>query len=198
MVRKSVVLTILSLPLGATQHHKINYYVSLRINPYISSFLDVIAYAEGTYGDHGTGDKEHGYKQCFAGYHFTSYKNHPMITITAFMGKKKLYSSAAGRYQLLDTTWTFIQKKLNLRNFGPIEQDIAALYLLDKQKAIPDILGNKLISAFKKTNKIWASFPGSPYGQPRKNMKILVKFFNERVRFYSENPNSLALSYMHS
>jgi muramidase (phage lysozyme) len=193
-----IALSLLSLPLRATQHHTINYYLSLRLNPYISSFLDVIAYAEGTYGDHGTGDKYHGYKQCFAGHHFTSFKDHPQVTVSAFMGKKKLYSSAAGRYQLLDTTWDYIQKKLDLKAFCPLAQDIAALYLLDKKRAIPDILLYKLTDACKKTNTIWASLPGSPYGQPTKSIESIRRFFRKRVSFYSENPNSLALDYMHS
>lgn len=193
MVKK---LLILLIPLSLNASNR--QYYSFRQMPKIYAFLDTISFAEGTYGDHGTGDIYHGYKQCFANTHFESFKDHPGITVRAFMGKKKIYSSAAGRYQILDTTWDEIEAKLNLPDFSPLSQDIAALYLLDRCHAIKEILHDRIYTAFKKTNKIWASLPGSPYGQPTKPASKLLKFYQERLLFYRSNPNSLVMHYTHS
>jgi muramidase (phage lysozyme) len=135
------------------------------------AWLDVIAYAEGTYG---VGDN--GYNQTFAYRTFRSYADHPRISITS----GGYTSTAAGRYQFLNTTWD----GLNLPDFSPQNQDKGALMLTERRGALGDVQAGNISSALQKCNKEWASFPGSPYGQPTKSEGELLNFFNRRVQAY--------------
>jgi lysophospholipase L1-like esterase len=67
----------------------------------IKAFLDVIAFAEGTYKS-----PDNGYKTQFTGKQFDSYDDHPREVISA----SGLDSTAAGRYQFLSSTWDGIMK----------------------------------------------------------------------------------------
>lgn len=159
-------------------------FFSLNGTPYrntaaVLAFLDLIAYSEGTYFH---GDK--GYKLCFAYRTFTSFDQHPGRIVRSFSGKRRIASSAAGRYQLLSSTWREIQRILRLPDFSPESQDRAALFLLDRYNALDDILSGYITRAIAKVNRIWASLPGSPYGQPTKILESLLIFYYDRLKFY--------------
>jgi len=66
--------------------------VRIVIEKNVAIFMDLIAFAEGTYGK---GDD--GYNIMFGGNTFDSYAEHPRIKNTI----RELTSDAAGRYQLL-------------------------------------------------------------------------------------------------
>src|SRR5690349_650237 len=70
------------------------------------------------------------YNVRYGGAHFDSYDDHPRIhkKITSGPNKAKT-SSAAGRYQITETTWNRIQPILGLPDFSPESQDKAAWYL---------------------------------------------------------------------
>lgn len=90
---------------------------------------------------------------------FSRYVQHPNIY------NSRLGSTAAGRYQILARYWDIYQKRLNLPDFSPISQDRYVLQQLKEQGALPLIDSGDLQGAIEKCNNIWASFPGSPYGQ---------------------------------
>lgn len=144
----------------------------------IKAFLDTIAYAEGTYSK---GDN--GYNVLFGGSLFNSYKWHPKIP------KKygKLWTSAAGRYQFMSKTtktkvdtWDRISSKIGLKDFSPASQDAGAIELIKEQGAFNDIQNGFFESAIRKCNDVWASLPGSPYGQPTKSLIKLKTFYLSR------------------
>ncbi len=151
-----------------------SYYLN---HPSVRAFLDVIAYAEGTYGPDG-------YRMLFGGDLFSSYRDHPRIIIAAPSRGRQLCSSAAGRYHFLERTWDDIAPSINARDFSPRNQDKAALEILRTKGALSDILTNNPEYAIRKLNRMWASFPGSPYGQPTKPMRDLACFYRERLAYY--------------
>ena len=126
--------------------------------------LDTIAYAEGTKG--------HGYD----GYNILySYKTiddcnrHPNRVICS----GSYCSSAAGRYQFLNTTWA----GLKLPNFRPENQTRGAMTLIDWRKAsIPAdraLTATEFANVMSKISYEWASLPPGRYGQPIKTMAQL-------------------------
>lgn len=90
---------------------------------------------------------------------FSSFAKHPNI-YNAQCG-----STAAGRYQILYRWWVIYQKRLNLPDFSPLSQDKYAIQQFKERGALTLIDAGNLQGALAKLNNIWASLPGSPYGQ---------------------------------
>lgn len=131
-------------------------------NPNVQAFLAMIRDAEGTskgkdpyrvYGGSATKQLESLDKAEFPkwGFKQTDGKNNS--------------STATGAYQFLERTWKDESKKLGLKDFSPLSQDIAAVSLLAQNGALSAILAGDFEKAIAKSNRTWASLPGSPYAQ---------------------------------
>jgi muramidase (phage lysozyme) len=128
----------------------------------VVKFLMLITWTEGT-------DREKTpYNELFGFSNFTGYDKHPGIVIKT----PNYSSSAAGRYQILSAT----AKMLKMADFTPESQDKAAIQLIKNAKAYDEVVAGNWEAAINKTNKIWASLPGSPYGQPTKKMADALNF----------------------
>jgi muramidase (phage lysozyme) len=138
-------------------------YLSLLDDPNVKAFLHTIRVGEGTADPMG-------YRRHFGGSHFDTYADHPRRIITAGLGSNRYDSSAAGAYQFLTKTWTECATALGLADFSPRNQDAAALFLIDRKRALDDVIAGRFENAVKKCAREWASLPGSPYGQPTKTM----------------------------
>jgi lysozyme len=141
---------------------------------HVRAFLDMISYAEGTSG-------KNGYYTCFTGKRIKSLAVHPGNVICAVYSGSKLCSTATGRYQFLKRTWDSVAEKIAAFTFSAIEQDRGAVYLLHEQRALHDIKNNRFEAAVKKVKNIWASMPGSSFGQPLKKMNDLKKKYYEAL-----------------
>ena len=141
----------------------------------VRAFMDTLAYAEGT--------KEH-YNYIFTFVTFTSYADHPRRAICS----GSLCSTAAGRYQFLSKTWDSLAGSLGLADFTPPNQEKAGLELIRRAGAYNYALKADTYANFsagvKKINTIWASLPGSPYGQPTHTMKELWGVYKEALAKY--------------
>jgi len=135
----------------------------------IKAFLDVISYTE---------DAE--YNTLYGGSTFTG-NYHPNKRITKWGNS----STAAGRYQFLFKTWNEVQQILNLEDFSPKNQDIAAVYLIYKRGAISDILAGRLTDACEKLSYEWASLPPARYGQGVKTIQDITNRFKTYLKKYS-------------
>jgi len=139
-------------------------YTSALADSNVRAFLVMIRAGEGT-------SDEAGYRRHFGGKLFDSFADHPRIAITAGLGKNKYTSTAAGAYQFLSRTWDECAKALKLPDFSPASQDLAAVFLIDRRKALDDVLAGRFDQAVAKCAREWASLPGSPYGQPVKTIE---------------------------
>jgi muramidase (phage lysozyme) len=126
--------------------------------------LDVIAHAEGT----GTS-----YNFIFSYRKFSSFNDHPRQVVCS----GGYCSDSAGRYQFLSTTWDETRRGAGLSNFQPVSQDKGAVFRMQSYRGVRDHNQNLTRAQFErlvfKLNREWASFPGSPYGQPTKSMSDL-------------------------
>lgn len=151
-------------------------YRQLLQRPQTRALLNTISYAEGTPG-------ESGYSTMFGGGKFDNLSRHPRRVV-----KSGPYASdAAGKYQFLSSTWDEVAKKLGLKGFSPEEQDVAALYLIDRRGALePHLQGAKFGTVMNKLAPEWASLPTaagqSYYGQPVKSLSDLYKVYEEQKK----------------
>lgn len=141
----------------------------------LQAFLRAIRFAEGT-------ADEAGYNRIFGGQLFTGYADHPNVKVPY----RNTYSTAAGAYQFLYSTWKEEQRKLDLPDFSPENQDKAAVSRLEYRGALDDVLSGNFEEAVRKTAKEWASLPGSPYGQPTKSMTQLKQVYEANGGKYFE------------
>ena len=148
-----------------------------RYNPYVQAFLDAIAFAEGT-------AHAQGYRMQYPGVMFADFDDHPRTINCALYKGKLLCATAAGRYMFLRRTWDRLAPKIRAYDFGPLNQDRAAIALLRENKALDDIMAGRFEEAVKKLNKVWATLPGAPYGQSTKTMQELKAIFMQRVKHH--------------
>jgi muramidase (phage lysozyme) len=144
-------------------------------NANVRAFLDTIGYAEGTGDD---------YNIIFTFARFSSFADHPRIIKCSY----GLCSDAAGRYQFLSTTWDNLANRLSLPDFSPESQDRAAVLLL-KDAGVYGTVSNianydDFSYAAYRVGTTWASFPGSPYGQPKHSASTLYSKFKEFLNRY--------------
>ena len=139
----------------------------------LKAFLDTIAYAEGTikFGN------QNGYNVIVGGETFDDYSDHPQKLVS--IPRYGIKSSAAGRYQLLGRYWNHYKKQLGLKDFGPDSQDAVAIQQIKEQGAYNDVLEGRISLAISKTNNIWASLFGSPYGQRTVDMEELTGYYKQ-------------------
>jgi len=95
---------------------------------------------------------------------FSNYARHPDVY------NARLGSTAAGRYQILYRYWLIYQQRLGLPDFSPVSQDKYALQQFRERRALPLIDAGNLAGAVAAISSIWASLPGSPYGQHTQSM----------------------------
>jgi lysozyme len=134
----------------------------------VKKFLMLITMTEGTDRDKTP------YNELFGFTNFKGYDAHPNILIKS----KNYRSTAAGRYQILKPTWSYLKKKYPELTFSPEDQDTMAWILIKEQGAKQEVLDGKWEAAIAKTNDCWASLPGSPYGQPTHKLDDALKFLN--------------------
>lgn len=140
-------------------------YENLLSNPNVRKALDIISASENA-----------DYNTTFGGGTFDGYSKHPNIQ-KKFKQKNGQWNSsgAAGRYQMLKSTWDELQSTYGLDDFSPRNQDLGAIALLDRLKgkdgktALQSALEGNFQSMVEKAGKTWASFPSAPaaYSQPK-------------------------------
>lgn len=112
---------------------------------------------------------------------FPSFVDHPNVFNAA------LDSTAAGAYQLLHMWWADhtvngkVQRgyktMLGLHDFSPLSQDKVALQQIRECNALPDIDAGNFSHAIALCSRIWASLPGSPWGQHENQIAQLQGYY---------------------
>jgi muramidase (phage lysozyme) len=140
----------------------------------ISAFLSMIAVSEGTKTCPETQDD--GYDVLVGGTTFYGYADHPRIVVNLGNG---LYSTAAGRYQILERYYDAYKTQLSLPDFGHNSQDATAIQMILECNAIGDIKAGDLQTAVAKCSSRWASFPSSEYGQTTQKYATLLAAYKD-------------------
>lgn len=154
----------------------------------LAKFLDLIAWAEGTSRSPLT--HWDGYDVIVSGPTggevFKDFAAHPfdkrppkLVSGPTMAHPGGLYSTASGRYQVLQWVWDAYQKQLHLPDFSPVSQDTVAVQQLKERKALPMIERGDVEGAIAACSNIWASLPGNDYAQNAHPMAVLVAQWNK-------------------
>lgn len=140
------------------------------------ALLNTIAWAEGTAQNPLT--KCDGYDVIVSGPEgpevFTDFAHHPFWNRRPKLVRQNphpLYSTAAGRYQLLYRYWVPYKASLGLLDYSPASQDAVALQQAKECGGLALLEKGSIADALKQCGTIWASLPESPYGQPTRTME---------------------------
>jgi muramidase (phage lysozyme) len=158
--------------------------ISTSMDQGVKAFLDLIAWSEGT--SRSTLTKNNGYDVIVSGVDgpsiLTSYADHPFAGGRApvlVCAEPQLYSTAAGRYQLLLRWWEPYKAMLKLPDFSPASQDAVAIQQIKERLALPMIESGNIQGAIAACSNIWASLPGNDYAQAGGHtMEALLTQFN--------------------
>lgn len=145
----------------------------------VAAFLKAIRLGEGTSDDDG-------YRRIVGGELFTSFYDHPRKKV--WIERYGVQSTAAGAYQFLAGTWDEMAAKYSLPDFSPRSQDIAAVGLLIRRKALDDIIAGRIEQAIAKCRLEWASLPGSPYGQRTESLQRVLDEYAKHGGSFSPIP----------
>ncbi|WP_414162097.1 glycoside hydrolase family 104 protein [Serratia sp. BNK-10] len=142
-------------------------------NENLQKYLNIIALSEGT-----AGYMNNGYNTMFGGEQFSDMSDHPRI-LKEFTDKngKRNKTSAAGRYQFTQASWDEAAKALNLKDFSPQSQDMAALYLIQRAGQLDNVLNGNFAEATAGLGGVWASLPSSTYAQPKHSYEAMENFY---------------------
>jgi muramidase (phage lysozyme) len=144
------------------------------MEPNVKAFMDVLGFTEGT---DRVKDSDGGYKVVVGGSLFASYADHPRRKV--YLPRYKVYSTAAGRYQMIAPTWDAIRKRLALSDFSPNSQDSACLELLNECGARKWIDLGDLDAAVIAASSLWASLPGSKAKQRIESMDAIREVYTK-------------------
>lgn len=141
-------------------------------NPNVRTMLDLIAASEGV---------AHGYNTGFGNTVLDALEDHPreLKPFTETSGRRNL-TSAAGRYQFLAGTWDDVAPRIGASDFMPENQDLAAVYLMQRRGALDAVLEGDYSAAISKLGREWASLPSSPYAQPKRSQEFVDDFLTSR------------------
>lgn len=120
----------------------------------VRKFLDFLGEAEGA-----------DYNVIVGGSRFNDYSRHPGVV---GLRTKEGPSTAAGKYQITQTTYNEFAPKLGIKDFSPESQDKIALAIIAQSGALDDVRQGNFRNAIDKLGGRWASLPSSNYSQPKR------------------------------
>jgi muramidase (phage lysozyme) len=135
-------------------------------HPNVRAFLRAIRLGEGTSDDDG-------YRRIVGdGGLFGSFDDHPRKPV--WIPRYKVWSSAAGAYQIIRRTWDGLVSQYRFTDFSPESQDEAAVALIIEKGALDDAIAGNIAEAVRKCAPVWASLPGSKAGQRTEHLYNVV------------------------
>jgi muramidase (phage lysozyme) len=152
-----------------------------------TAFLAMIRRAEGTSTSPATTFK--GYDVIVTGADgksetFDDFSAHPFasgrpakLVRPARDGRRALFSTASGAYQLLLANWTHYSVLLQLPDFGPDSQDQIAIQQITEFGGLPFIDAGQFDMAVSRIAPLWASLPRSGYGQPEHTLDQVRQWY---------------------
>ena len=101
---------------------------------------------------------------------FASFDDHPRVRTyeknDEFIKNGKAdYTTAAGAFQITETTFNALCKQYGFSDFTPQTQELMAVALIAERNARVSIIEGRIQPAIAMCCRTWASLPGSPWGQ---------------------------------
>jgi muramidase (phage lysozyme) len=150
------------------------------MSPNLKAFLDMLAWSE--LGPKLLAASDNGYNVLVGSTAqkpnlFTPYDYHPNKSI--YLPKLNLWSTAAGRYQLLSRYYKPYKDLLKLKGFWPEDQDAIAIQQIKEQHALAAVESGDFATAVERVRNIWASLPGAGYAQHENKLASLQEAYED-------------------
>lgn len=149
----------------------------------LAAVLTCISTCEGTGGPLGY-RALFGYRESRGSPIFASFDDHPRIrtyeTHDEFVRNGRAdYTTAAGRYQITETTFDALNRRFPglWRGFYPEDQDGMCAALLDGRGALLDAKAGRLNEVVRKCGREWASLPTASGPQGRRTLDFAQNAF---------------------
>lgn len=140
----------------------------------IGAFLAVIRAVEG-------GRDSYDYDDLYGGGNFSDFSDHPAnkgwAGVRLSNGKK---TTAAGAYQITQTTWNAYKDAAGLENFSPASQDAFAIYLLQVRGAYNYVRNGEFEEAVSRLTNEWEAFAKMQAGKYFVTMAQAKEIFNDQ------------------
>lgn len=138
-------------------------------NPNVQKMLGLVSHTEGT--------EQNGYYTDYGGGRLKSIDTHPNIRHN-FKDKngKWDYTTAAGKYQFLNSTWNEGSKVYGIKTFKEPDQDFMAVAAMGRRGALQDIMAGNFTSGIQKLGPEWASLPSSTAPQAKQSWNTVNKY----------------------
>jgi muramidase (phage lysozyme) len=153
------------------------------LSPNVRAFLAAIRLGEGTSGALG-------YRTIVGGSLMETMDKHPGKRV--FVERYGVFSTAAGAYQFLGTTWSELVQQYGFEDFRPETQDEGAVALIARRGALDDVLAGRIPEAIRKCAKEWASLPGAGYGQREESLARVVAEYKRSGGLMEDEMQALA------
>ena len=137
-------------------------------NPNVRAFLKAIRLGEGTSDDMG-------YFRIVGGDHFSHFVDHPRAR--RWIRRYKVWSTAAGAYQIISPTWDGLVRQYGFSDFTPETQDEAAVALIAEKRALRHVKNGDIKKAIALLRGVWASLPGADGGQRQEPMENVLAVY---------------------
>lgn len=134
----------------------------------MKAFLHAIRLGEGT-------SDEAGYTRIVGGDQFSHFVDHPRAP--RWIKRYRVWSSAAGAYQIIAKTWDGLVKQYGFTDFTPASQDEAAVALIAEKRALRHVKNGDIEKAICLLGGVWASLPGSQEGQRTESMTNVLAVY---------------------
>jgi muramidase (phage lysozyme) len=122
-------------------------YVALLQNNNVAAWLRVLREGESS-------QNEDAFTELYGGTHFESFGDHPRKHFPLPDGRN---TSAAGAYQITETTWNDWTAHLGQMPFTPDNQDACAVWLTERAGALDDVIAGRLTHAIARCTGVWSS-----------------------------------------
>lgn len=148
---------------------------SPNLTPHEKAYAYMVALSEGTLGE---GDDGYNILVGSTPDHvvtFDSYDDHPRQRV--WIENLHDYSTAAGRYQIMEWIYDAYKPRLRLVDFSPNAQDTIFRQLLKERHIQDRLAAGDVEGAIMAGNGGWASLPGAKYGQHTNRLDSLVRAY---------------------
>lgn len=147
-------------------------------NPNVRAFLHAIRLGEGT-------SDEQGYMRIVGGDLMRHYIDHPRSP--RWISRYRVWSTAAGAYQIIGKTWDGLVKQYNFPDFSPQCQDEAAVALIAEKRALRHVKEGRPEQAIRLLGGVWASLPSSTSGQRMETMENVLAVYKAHGGYIEED-----------
>lgn len=156
---------------------------TIQTKPHFRAFLDLIATCIGTSGS--SVSRLEGYDLIgpgVAGFERNSDLScHPFSTGRAPLRKQDppsaIYTTAAGRYLIDLPLWRALAVRCNLHTFGPVNQDLAAMRLMEDFSVTKALFDGELVDAICEASAVWPGVPGSLFSRSTITVEGAVEIY---------------------